>query len=273
MKVAVYQAPYRPFPATGGAELVAERLEQCREERVEILCCPEALIGELANEADGDTPADVALGIATGELGAAVEPLLGSHMTIVVGFTERGTDGSLYNSAAVISGGELVGVYRKAYPGRSMCRPGTELPIFWHNEVPFGVLICNDAHYIEPARILTVRGAKLLVVPVHGGHRPDKEAAWRARGTNVLIARAVENGVPLLSADIAGWQGDRVSHGTTSIIDSQGTIVASARELAEDLIVADVSLDGPPRGGIDGELIGHSNPAVTGAFLALWATD
>ena len=270
MRVAAYQAPYRPFPAQGGAELVAAYLDRAQAEGVEIVCCPEALIGELANESDGDTPATVALSIVDDELDAALAPLMGWDMTIVVGFTERGADGQLHNAAAVISDSTVCGIYRKTYPGSSACVAGTQLPIFHHRDVPFGVLICNDAHYIEPARVLAARGAQLLVVPVHGGHRAEKEGAWRARGTNVLVARAVENGIPLVAADVAGWQGERVCHGTTTIIDSQGTIVATARPLDEDFIVADVSLDGV-RGGIDGRLLGSANHSVTEQFLALWS--
>jgi 5-aminopentanamidase len=270
MRVAAYQAPYRAFPAPARTDLVADHLVDLRGQGVDLLCCPEAVVGELANESDGDDPGVVALSVSEGELDEACKPLFGFGMTIVVGFTERDADGSIYNSAAVIYDDTVTGIYRKLYPGRSASRPGSDLPIFWHEKVPFGILICNDAHYIEPARILAARGAALLVVPVHGGHRPDKELAWRARGTNVLVARAVENDIPLVAADVAGHQGERVSHGTTSIVDSQGRIVAAAPELEEAIIVADVDLDGSPRGGIDGNLLGRSNPAVTSAFLGLW---
>ena len=269
MRVAAYQAPYRPYPASGGVELVLAFLEQAQADGAELMCCPEALIGELANETDGDSPSTVALSVADGELEAAIAPLFGSGMTIVIGFTERGTEGQLHNAAAVISDSTISGIYRKTYPGNSACVAGTEFPIFEHRGVPFGVLICNDAHYIEPARILAANGAQLLVVPVHGGHRPDKEHAWRARGTNVLVARAVENGIPLVAADVAGWQGERVCHGTTAIVDAQGTVIVAARPLAEDFIVADVALDGL-RGGMDGNLFGHANAAVGEQFRALW---
>ena len=269
MRVAAYQAPYRHYPASGGVDLVLEFFDRAQSEGVELLCCPEALIGELANESDGDSPSTVALSVADGELHAAIAPLLGWEMTIVIGFTEEAPDGRLHNSAAVISDHALNGIYRKCYPGRSAVVAGTDLPIFEHHGLSFGVLICNDAHYIEPARILAARGAQLLVVPVHGGHRPAKENAWRARGTNVLIARAVENGIPVVAADVAGWQNDRVSHGSTAIIDAQGTIVAAARPLQEDFIIADISLDGL-RGGIDGDLFGHANPAITQQFVDLW---
>jgi predicted amidohydrolase len=269
MRVAAYQAPYRHYPSAGGAELVVPHLERARAEGVELLCCPEALVGELANESDGDSPATVALSVSDGELDEAIAPLLGWAMTIVIGFTERSESGALYNAAAVIDDDRVAGIYRKTYPGRSMCAAGTDLPIFHHGEVAFGVLICNDAHYIEPARVLAAKGARLLVVPVHGGHRPAKEQAWRARGTNVLIARAVENGTPLVAADVTGWQDERVSHGTTTVIDGQGTVLATARELHEDLVIADVDLDSL-RGGMDGDISGRSNPAVIEQFIALW---
>ena len=269
MRVVAYQAPYRPYPSGRGVEFVVPRLERARAEGVELLCCPEALIGELANESDGDSPAEVAVSVSDGELDEAIAPLLGWGMTIVIGFTERSESGAIYNAAAVIDDNRVSGIYRKTYPGSSVCAAGTELPIFQHGEVAFGVMICNDAHYIEPARVLAARGAQLLVVPVHGGHRPAKEQVWRARGTNVLIARAVENGTPLVAADVAGWQGERVSHGTTTVIDGQGTVLATARELHEDLVIADVDLDSL-RGGMDGDISGRSNPNVIEQFVALW---
>jgi 5-aminopentanamidase len=240
MRVAAYQAPYRPYPATGGAELVVPHLERARAAGVELFCCPEALLGELANESDGDSPTTVALSVGDGELDLAVAPLLGWGMTIVVGFTEAGDDGAVHNSAAVIQDDEVRGIYRKVRPGASICRAGAQLPIFHHDDVAFGVLICNDAHDPEPARVLAARGAQLFVVPVHGGHRPAKERAWRARGADVLRARAVEHGIPLVAADVAGRQGQRVCHGTTRVIDGDGTVVACARELEEDLVIADV---------------------------------
>lgn len=269
MRVAAYQAPYRLFPAPLDADLVVPYVQRAHDAGVEILVCPEAVIGELANESDGDDPATVALSAFSQELRAAITPLLGWDMSIVVGFTERGAGGAIHNSAAVIQGDDILGIYRKTYPGTSKCVAGTELPVFHHNDITFGVLICNDAHYIEPARVLAAKGAQLLAIPVHGGHRPAKEHQWRARGNNVLIARAVENSIAVVAADIAGHQGERLSYGTTAIIDTQGSVIASATELLEDLVIADLDYDGP-RGGMDGNLFGHSNPAVTAEFRAFW---
>ena len=85
----------------------------------------------------------------------------------------------------------------------------------------------------------------------------------------MLIARAVDNCIPLVAADVAGSQGERVCHGTTAIIDGHGTIVAAAEPLREDFIVADVAIDAGA-GRLDGQVDARANPAVTEQFRALW---
>jgi hypothetical protein len=58
-----------------------------------------------------------------------------------------------------------VWAYRKLYPGAgSVYHAGIDLPIFWHGATPFGVLIYNDAHPMELARVLAARGAAILMV-------------------------------------------------------------------------------------------------------------
>jgi hypothetical protein len=57
-----------------------------------------------------------------------------------------------------------VWAYRKLYPGAgSVYHAGIDLPIFWHGATPFGVLIYNDAHPMELARVLAARGAAILM--------------------------------------------------------------------------------------------------------------
>ena len=59
MKIAAYQAPYLPFGSGEAIELIRQQLIVCDENRVEMLCCPEAVIGGLAQESDGESPAEV----------------------------------------------------------------------------------------------------------------------------------------------------------------------------------------------------------------------
>lgn len=174
-------------------ELIGEQLTVCEARGVEMLCCPEAVIGGLARESDGESPADVALGVADGELAAVLAPVLDSAVTVIVGFTERDPSARVFNAAAILRGG-VAAVYRKVYPGyRTMIDAGQSLPVFDHRSTPFGVAICNDLWYVEPARVLAAAGTAMLFVPTNSGHPREVTSSFRARGENLPIARAVEN--------------------------------------------------------------------------------
>lgn len=272
MKIAAYQAPYLTFGSMAAIELIREQLAVCESEGVEMLCCPEAVIGGLAHEADGELPADIALGVASGELAATVAPLLDSPVTAIIGFTERDSAGSVFNSAAVLSEGRVAGVYRKVYPGyRTAIHAGEVLPVFHHHSTPYGIVICNDLWYVEPARVMAAAGAAIIFVPTNSGHPHEVTPSFRARGENLPIARAVENTTTVVVADIAGVQGSRVAHGFSCIIDPDGVVLARAEPLAEALLIADVA---PTRRPYDPRgWDGPSNPAVTLAFTNLWGRD
>src|SRR5687768_12275855 len=108
MKVAAYQAPLR---ATGSAEvisLISEQVARCESEGVEILCCPEGVVGGLADYAE--RPADTAIDVGAGQLHAMLAPLASDRVATILGLTEVDR-GRLYNSVAVFHGGSVVGIY------------------------------------------------------------------------------------------------------------------------------------------------------------------
>jgi predicted amidohydrolase len=81
---------------------------------VEILCCPEGVLGGLAD--DATRPTDIAIAVEGGQLEAVLAPLASPTVTTILGFTETERQGRLYNSAAVFHRGSVVGIYRKPYP-------------------------------------------------------------------------------------------------------------------------------------------------------------
>ena len=272
LRVAAFQAPYLPFGSFEAVGLIKGQLEVCEAAGVAVLCCPEAVIGGLAHESDGQSPAAVALGVHDGELTDVLAPLMETNITVIVGFTERDASGRLFNSAAVVSNGDLVAVYRKVFPGyRTVIQAGTDLPVFHLGAARFGVMICNDIWYLEPARVLASKGAAVIFVPSNSGHvrNPVSADALRARGETLPIARAVENTVTVVVADIAGRQGDRYALGTSAIVDPNGVVLAKADPESPGLVMADVERERhqmtDPRGWD-----GHTNAAVTQAFVALW---
>ena len=78
-------------------------------------------------------------------------------MTTIVGFTELAADNRLYGiSAAVFQRGSVVGVYRKRHPAinRSVYAAGRETPVFRAGALTFGIVICYDSNFTEPARLM-----------------------------------------------------------------------------------------------------------------------
>src|SRR5215813_4229576 len=154
--------------------LIREQVNWCEANGVEILCCPEGVLGGLADYAS--QPTDIAIEVESGQLDAVLAPLASDRVTTILGFTEIDQRGRLYNAATVYHKGAVVGLYRKLYPAinRSVYAAGDKLPVFTVGDLTFGILICYDSNYYEPARIMAARGAAALFVPTNNGLPPTK---------------------------------------------------------------------------------------------------
>ena len=103
---------------------------------------------------------------------------------IAAGFCELGDDGLLYNSAALISGGEVRAVYRKAHlwdAEKLVFTAGDGPPVVV--DLPFGragLMVCYDLEFPEWVRLAALGGADLIAAPVNwpampvpAGERPS----------------------------------------------------------------------------------------------------
>lgn len=243
MKVAAYQAPLLPIGSMEALGLIRDRVAECEAAGVEILCCPEGILGGLADYAE--RPADFALDVESGQLGAALAPLASDRVTTILGFSEISREGALYNAAAVFHRGAVVGVYRKLHPAirRSVYQAGDRTPVFTVGGLTFGIILCNDSNFPEPGRLMAAQGATALFVPSNNGLPAEKaEVVEDARKAD--IARAVENHVYVIRADVAGRAEGRVSYGSSGVVDPQGRVLRVARRLTEELLVMELEM--PP---------------------------
>lgn len=164
----------------------------------------------------------------------------------VVGFVDRKDD--LYNAAAIICDGRLVGVYHKTYlPTYGVFDEdryfgaGAETPIFALGEARIGVNVCEDIwHPWGPGAVQSYRGAEVIVningSPYHLGKRAARE--------RMLATRAVDDIVIVAYTNLAGGQDELVFDGSSVIFDQRGEVVARGSQFEEDLVVADLDLDG-----------------------------
>jgi predicted amidohydrolase len=158
--------------------------------------------------------------------------------TAVVSLFEARSEG-VFNTALVIAEGRIVGGYSKAHPNEEGVTPGDAFPVF-EGELPFGINICNDANHPAGAYRLARAGARLICYPLCNIMRPEVAEAWRTRSVENLRRRALETGCWVVSADVAGRQGARLSYGCTMIVRPDGEIVERASEMVEAVILHDL---------------------------------
>jgi NAD+ synthase (glutamine-hydrolysing) len=166
-----------------------------------------------------------------------------SGISVIVGFVDKTAD--IHNAAAVISDGQLKGVYHKAYlPNYGVFdeiryfEAGREAPVFVYGDVPLGVNICEDIwHPGGPTKVQALAGAQLVVnisaSPYYAGKGRDRE--------RMLQTRAEDNAVALAYVNLVGGQDELVFDGDSLIIDERGRTIARGRMFEEDLIIADIN--------------------------------
>jgi predicted amidohydrolase len=162
---------------------------------------------------------------------------------VIGGFCERGDDGFLYNSAALIDGSGLRAVYRKLHlwdHEKLVFEPGSgPPPVLDTRAGRVGVLICYDLEFPELTRWVALAGAQLLAVPTNWPlvPRPDGE---RPPEAVIAMAAARVNRMAIACADRLGSERGVEWTGGATIIGVDGWVAAERRD--PGLLIADVDL-------------------------------
>ena len=270
MRIGVCQLHSVAGDFAGNLAKVVRGLEQAQRDRVQILCFPECFLTGYPDSAEAaragaftlDSPSMMQLL----DKSAKFDP------TFVVGFNERRGD-DLYNTAAVVHKGHLLGTYSKCAAYMPFHKQGREFPVFERDGVTFGVVICADGGYIEPSRILAVKGAKIIFSPHYnfiGAHGLISHF-MKVRADHA--ARAVENGVFFVRAnsvtvgkETGVTKSEGVGYGDSYIVDPHGEILIRSRRQTEDYFFADLDFGFADKGwGVGRSLYSHRE---YGKFLA-----
>jgi predicted amidohydrolase len=144
---------------------------------------------------------------------------------IVVGLPEVDREnGSFYNSAVLLGPTGIIGSYRKTHlfsADPKWAREGKEeIPVFNTSIGKIAMLICMDAMYFEPSRIVALKGADIITFPTNwvgnGGNKPPSKT-WRLR--------AKENEVYWIAANRFGTERGAHFTGGSAIIGPSGEIM------------------------------------------------
>jgi NAD+ synthase (glutamine-hydrolysing) len=170
------------------------------------------------------------------------------------------------NAASLLAGGRVLGTYAKrelpnyqVFDERRYFASGRDagLPplVFEVGGARFGVLICEDAWFDEPAQLAKAAGAQVLCVlnasPFHLGKAAEREQRMAER------AQAV--GLPVLYAHLVGGQDEVVFDGASFAVNAQGQVVMRAPSFEPALGM--VEIDGARIGGTIEPLPSHEAQA------------
>ena len=224
-------------------EKVVQRLQRADKDRVKIVSFPECFLTGYPDKEEAARKG--AFAADAPQVMKLLDRTMKFEATYIVGFNEtRGQD--LYNTALVVQKGHILGTYSKCSAYMKFHKQGREFPVFKRGEVTFGVIICSDGGYIEPARILALKGARIIFAPHFNyigargliGHfqhvRADHTAravendVWFVRGNNVVLGQE------------AGLSYEGVGYGDSYVIDPFGEMLVRSRRLQEDFIFVDV---------------------------------
>lgn len=132
-------------------------------------------------------------------------------------------DGDLYYNTAVLidRDGRIAGRYRKVHLALAEAdaglTPGSDYPVFDTDFGRIGILTCWDNWFSEPARLMRLQGAAIVLWPLAGDGVP-------AHANAILRARAMDNGVYLVSS--------------ATVMDHQSVIINPAGEVLAEASAA-----------------------------------
>ena len=156
----------------------------------------------------------------------------------IFGLLER--DGSrLFNACVLIGPQGVIGTYRKVhlpFLGIDMFVDPGDRPFAVHEVAGLrvGMHICYDGSFPETARVLTLLGADLLVLPTNWPTHSECAAE------HMIPTRAMENTVYVMAVNRVGVESGFRFIGGSSIADPSGTVLARAGADAEETLFAEI---------------------------------
>ncbi|MBA2682355.1 MAG: NAD+ synthase, partial [Ktedonobacteraceae bacterium] len=241
LRIALAQINTTVGDLEGNTKQIVTSMHQARDAGAHIVCFPELALPGYPPEDLLLKPGFVAANLR--KLDEIVEASKNIPDTMaVVGFVDR--DHDIYNAAAVIYEGQLVGVYHKHYlPNYGVFdeyryfQAGRTAPIFLLHNIHVGINICEDIWYpTGPLTQQAFAGAEVILningSPYYAGKRTVRE--------EMISTRAADNGVIIAYLNLVGGQDELIFDGASMVFNEQGALIARGKQFTEDMLLVDV---------------------------------
>ena len=183
---------------------MVEGLAKADRDRVDIVCFPECFLTGYPDRAEAAR--EGAFAIDSAQMMQVLD------RTVVRSRIHRGVQrasrpGPLQHGGLIVQKAHILGHYSKCSAYMPFHKQGREFPVFAHRDSTFGVVICSDGGYIEPAASSRCKGARVIFSPhfnyigkeglighfmhVRADHmaRAVENAVYFVRGNNVVLGK------------------------------------------------------------------------------------
>ncbi len=241
LRVALGQINVMVGDLEGNAQKMRTAMQQAHDVGAHVVCFPELALTGYPPEDLLLKPGFVADNLRTlHELVQFSKGLQG--LTSVIGFVDR--DHDIYNAAAVVYEGRLVGVYHKhflpnygVFDENRYFSAGRTAPLFLLHDVHIGINICEDIWYPTGPLTKQAHGGAEVIININGSPYYAGKETFREE---MIATRAADNGVIVVYINMVGGQDELVFDGGSMVFNEQGKMIARGKQFAEDLLIVDL---------------------------------
>jgi len=167
-------------------------------------------------------------------------------ITVIIGTLEQSM-GKLYNSAALMANGKLLGHCRKTilpnygvFDEKRYFHAGDTPVRFTQNGVTLGITVCEDIWFADgPGKKLCLDGNVDVLLNISSS--PFCSGKGEAR-EEMIRSRARQYKSFIVYANLVGGQDELVFDGQSLVIDPKGKLVAHGNSFVEEMIFADLTV-------------------------------
>ncbi len=243
LNIAAYQGRVIEKNPEKALEKAYQVMQAAQAQQVDILCMPESYLhGYLSSKEEA---LQFSIDLRSAEFKKLCERFKDfTYTTLLLGLNEREGD-DLFNTVVVIEQGICLGKYRKAYtyPPYDYFSLGRDFPVFEKKGIKYGIIICLDSTYREPAHITALNGARILFCPSFNRVIKNAKMLHNLKRKSHFIARAFDNHCWFVNSDIIWDEGDdQICPGYACILNDEGEVVVTSEPFVESLLTYSIPI-------------------------------
>lgn len=235
LKIALAQVKSKLKDREYNLNYMGEILKNYSKENLDIICFPELFYtGHYLKRDEIFELAETQEGIFISQI-KKLAKLYNIH--IIAGYIEKTElTGEIYNSCIFIDNeGNIIGNTRKNYlwgKEKLQFKRGASYPVYNTIFGKIGILICYDNEFPEPARIMALKGAKLIFAPSIWSK--EAENRWNIQlPANALFNLFFVAGVNTVGQNFCG---------SSQIFSPNGELIKKASKDEEEILIEEIDL-------------------------------